>query len=101
MKAFRPLDSLAGMLPYTTDLPGGLTRFIGVAELLGAIGLILPALTGIAPILTAFAAAGLALIQLIAFIFHLVRKEVSPMLLLNVVLFAASLFVAIERFAGV
>ena len=52
-------------------------RFIGVMELLGAAGLILPAVTGIAPILTPLAAAGLAVMMLLAAPTHLRRKEPS------------------------
>jgi uncharacterized membrane protein YphA (DoxX/SURF4 family) len=101
MKVFRPITALHPVMPFTKDVPPALTRFIGVVEILGAIGIVLPVLTGIAPILTPIAALGLALIQLIAFVFHLVRKEISPTLLANVLLFAFAVFVAVERFAGV
>jgi uncharacterized membrane protein YphA (DoxX/SURF4 family) len=51
-------------------------RFIGVAELLGAVGLILPALTGILPWLTPVAALALVLVQILAIITeHLPAKE--------------------------
>jgi hypothetical protein len=49
-----PLRELTGPIP----LPGPFVRFIGVAEVLGAIGLILPWLLGIRPGLTPAAAAG-------------------------------------------
>src|SRR5258707_2430834 len=52
-----------------------LTRFIGISEVAGAFGLILPAAMGIAPILTTLAAVGLAIIMILAVIFHLRRKE--------------------------
>ena len=101
MKVLRPIEALHEPMPYTKDVPAALTRIVGIAEILGAIGIVVPVLTGIAPVLTPVAAVGLALIQLIAFVFHLVRKEISPQLLINVVLFAAAAFVAIARFAGV
>jgi uncharacterized membrane protein YphA (DoxX/SURF4 family) len=50
-------------------------RIIGLLEVAGGIGLIVPALTGIAPWLTAVAAAGLALLMLAALLFHLARRE--------------------------
>src|SRR4051794_4966931 len=50
-----PLEKLAGPVP----LPGLFVRFIGVAELLGGLGLLLPGLLRIRPILTSWAAAGL------------------------------------------
>jgi hypothetical protein len=59
MKLVLPLEALAG--PVT--LPGAFLRFIGVAEVLGAAGLILPALLRIRPVLTPLAAAGLVVIM--------------------------------------
>jgi hypothetical protein len=60
MKLVLPLDKMAGPV----DLPGWFLRFIGVAETLGGIGLILPALLRIKPGLTPLAAAGLVIIML-------------------------------------
>ena len=58
-KLVAPLEQLAGPV----ELPGPFLRFIAVAELLGALGLILPGLTGIRPGLTPLAAAGLVSIM--------------------------------------
>jgi uncharacterized membrane protein YphA (DoxX/SURF4 family) len=58
-------------------VPEVLVRFIGVAEVLGGLGLILPAATRILPWLTPVAAAGLALDMLLATFVHLVRGEVG------------------------
>lgn len=52
-------------------------RIIGFFELLGVIGLILPAATGILPKLTTYAAIGLLIIQVLAILFHMVRGEFS------------------------
>jgi uncharacterized membrane protein YphA (DoxX/SURF4 family) len=60
MKLVLPLDQMAGPVA----LPGALLRFIGVAELLGGIGLILPAALRIRPGLTPLAAAGLVVIMI-------------------------------------
>jgi hypothetical protein len=60
MKLVLPLEKLAGPIP----LPGLFMRFIGVAEVLGAIGLILPGLLHIRPGLTPLAAVGLLIIIL-------------------------------------
>lgn len=62
MKLVMPLEKLAGP-PGSVVLPGAFMRFIGVAELLGGIGLILPALLRIKPGLTPLAAAGLVIIM--------------------------------------
>src|SRR5690348_6815723 len=77
----------------------GYVRFVGTSELLGALGLILPLLTGILALLTPLAAIGLALIQLLAIlIVHLPKKEYS-IIPVNVVVLALSIFVAIGRWA--
>jgi hypothetical protein len=73
---------------------------ISIAEILGAIGLIVPVLTGILPILTPIAAVCLALIMTGALVFHLRRKE-WPNVPVALVLIALLLFVAIARFSGV
>jgi hypothetical protein len=57
------------------QLPPGLRLFIGVAELLGAVGLILPAATRILPLMTPLAATGLAFVTVSASVFHLARGE--------------------------
>ena len=60
VKLVLPLEKLAGPI----ELPGPFLRFIGVAEVLGAIGLILPGLLNIRPGLTPLAAAGLVIIMI-------------------------------------
>ena len=59
MKLVLPLDQMTGPIP----LPGAFLRFIGVVEVLGAVGLILPSLLGIRPGLTPLAAGGLVIIM--------------------------------------
>ncbi|HXL07035.1 MAG TPA: DoxX family protein [Gemmatimonadales bacterium] len=78
-----PIAQLAPFAPWTADVSPTLVRFIGVAELAGAVGVILPALTGILPMLTPLAAAGLALVMALAIPFHVSRGEpqVIPMLI--------------------
>ena len=56
MKVSQPIDALvASGLTYASDYPELLTRFIGTMEILGAIGIILPAATRILPGLTPLA----------------------------------------------
>lgn len=64
-KLVLPIDVLTGMgSPNQVHLPGLLVRFIGVCEVLGGLGLILPGLLRIRPGLTALAAAGLVIIMI-------------------------------------
>ena len=85
MKLSLPVAELAKQLPWTADVSTGLVRFIGVAEVAGALGLLLPALTRIRPSLTVLAAGGLALVMILAAGFHLSRGE-APMVAPNLVL---------------
>ena len=71
MKLVLPLDKLAGPFP----LPGPFLRFIGAAELLGGLGLILPAALRIRPGLTPLAAAGLVIIMIGATVITLLGRE--------------------------
>jgi putative oxidoreductase len=77
MKLSQPISQLAAMLPFAAQVPEGLVRFIGAAELAGALGLILPAATRILPVLTPLAASGLLLIMVLASGFHISRGEIS------------------------
>ncbi len=61
LKLVMPVEEMIRQMPVS--LPGGFLRFIGVAELLGGLGLILPALLRIRPGLTPLAAAGLVIIM--------------------------------------
>jgi uncharacterized membrane protein YphA (DoxX/SURF4 family) len=76
-KLIQPYAELAQQLAWVSDVPEVLVRFTGLAEVLGGVGLILPAATRILPWLTPVAAAGLALDMLLATLFHLVRGEVG------------------------
>lgn len=96
-KTFRPEPKLHESFPWAKDFSLGTVRFIGIAELLAAIGLVLPAATGIAPILTPLAAVGLALIMLLAMVVHYRRKE-NGAIGFNAVLLILAVVVAWGRF---
>jgi uncharacterized membrane protein YphA (DoxX/SURF4 family) len=72
----------------------GLVTFIGIAEVAGALGLILPLATHIAPLLTPLAALGLAIIMILAIAFHVKRKETAAP---PAVLLILAIFVTIGR----
>jgi len=82
---------------WMQDVSSGLLTFIGAAEILGGLGLVLPALTNILPVLTPLAAAGLTIIMVLAAIFHFRRGENSA-IIVNLVLGALAAFVAYGRF---
>ncbi|AFZ68946.1 DoxX family protein [Deinococcus peraridilitoris] len=96
MKLAQPITQLAGMLPWVTEVPALLVRFIGLAEVAGALGLILPALTPIRPNLTPLAALGLVAVMLLASAFYLTRGE-GMMVPMNLVLAALASFAAWGR----
>jgi uncharacterized membrane protein YphA (DoxX/SURF4 family) len=77
-------------------LPRWFQLFIGVAELLAAVGLTLPAITGIQPWLVAWAAGGLVIVMASATIFHLTRGEFSSAAT-TIVLLAMAIAVARAR----
>jgi uncharacterized membrane protein YphA (DoxX/SURF4 family) len=97
LKATQPKDKLAGNLPWVEDFSAGTVRLIGVVEILAALGLILPAATGIAPVLTPVAATGLAVTMVLAAATHARRREPQG-IAVNVVLLALTVLVAWGRF---
>ena len=84
-------------ITWVEDFPGWAVRVIGVLEILAALGLVLPAVTGIAPVLTPMAAVGIALLMAGAGVVHFRRGEIA-FLGVIAVLFGAAVFVAWGRF---
>jgi uncharacterized membrane protein YphA (DoxX/SURF4 family) len=95
MKVFAT-DDFIDMSGWAEDVPRPLLLFIGIAEMLGALGLVVPRATGILPWLTPLAAAGLAAVMLLAAGFHAMRSEWGY-IAVNVVLGAFAAFVAYGR----
>ena len=96
MKLTQPKEKLAPNMPYVEDFSANTVRIIGLLEVLGAVGVIVPMLTGILPSMTSWAAIGLALTMDGAMITHLRRKE-YPFMIVNLVLFCLAVFVAWGR----
>jgi uncharacterized membrane protein YphA (DoxX/SURF4 family) len=96
MKLTQPMSDLATQMGWVASVPAALVRFIGAAELAGALGLVLPALTRIQPRLTVLAALGLVVVMLLASAVHASRGELG-MLPVNLVLGALAAFVAWGR----
>ncbi len=79
MKLTIPAADLAHAMPAGIGLSIPLIRFIGVAELAGAIGLVLPAATRILPLLTPIAAGALAVVMALAALLHAWRSEIGSL----------------------
>lgn len=84
-------------LTWVDDFSAGAVRTIGGLELAAALGLVLPAVTGIAPVLVPLAATGLVVIMAGAAVVH-VRRDEIPFLAVIAALAAAAAFVAWGRF---
>jgi len=92
VKLLTPIPQLAAMMPWAGQYSEAFVRSIGLIDLAGGLGILLPALTRILPRLTVLAALGCTVLQVFALIFHVSRgeAEVTP---LNLVLLTLSVFV--------
>ena len=94
-KLFQPIEETAQMLPWALDNPG-LLKLTGIIDLLGGIGIVLPAMVKIQPKLTVYAAYGTMVLMIAASIFHISRGEAS-LIGMNIFFFALAVFVAWGR----
>jgi hypothetical protein len=101
LKLVRPRGQLvaSGNFDWMKDSSDAGVKTVGLVEILGALGVILPWLTGIAQFLTPAAAIGLVAVQFGALRVHLVRNERRP-LPANVLLLLLAAFVAAGRILG-
>ena len=97
MRLVMPREKLAAQQAWVNDFSPGAVKLIGAVEVLGAIGLIVPGVTGILPGLTLLAAAGLALTMTGAILTHIRRRE-YPIIGVNGALMALAIFVVVGRF---
>lgn len=95
-KLTTPIAKLAAVFPWMGQVSPAFMHMTGVVDLLGGVGLILPAATRIEPGLTVLAALGCAALQACAIVFHVSRGEAANTPF-NVVLVGLSLFVAWGR----
>ncbi|HYQ45371.1 MAG TPA: DoxX family protein [Polyangiaceae bacterium] len=95
-KLLTPVAQLAAMIPWTGQVSTSFLVAIAIIDLLGGLGVVLPALARIKPGLTVLAALGCALLQICAIVFHLSRGE-GANTPFNFVLVGLSLFVAWGR----
>lgn len=97
MKFTQPKAKLAEKMPWVNGFSVLQVKLIGLSQLLAALGLVLPMLLNIAPVLTPLAATGLVLTMLSAAILHYRHGEMEA-IRINAVLGSLALFVAIGRF---
>jgi len=97
VKMTQPRAKLQTNMGWVEDFSDTNVKLIGAAEVLGALGLVLPWWTGIAPVLTPIAALCLAVAMAGAVIVHIRRKEL-PRIAPAAVLLVLSAVVAIGRF---
>src|SRR6478735_9781933 len=95
-KLLTPIAQLSTMIPWAGQVSPGFLAAIAIIDLLGGVGVVLPALSRIKPGLTTLAALGCALLQVCAAVFHLSRGE-GANTPFNFVLIGLSLFVAWGR----
>jgi uncharacterized membrane protein YphA (DoxX/SURF4 family) len=95
-KATQSWETLQVAIPWIDGVSEGLLRFIGWSEVLGGIGMILPAAIKVKPMLSAISAAALTLVMVLATGFHAMRTEYDLMFL-TLVLALLSGFVAYGR----
>jgi hypothetical protein len=96
VKLFQPVGEVAAMWPWAGEVPVAVLKLTGVVDLLGGLGLILPALLRIQPRLTPIAAVGIVVLMFCASAFHISRGEGSQ-IGFNVLFAALSAFVAWGR----
>ncbi len=90
-------ERLLERLPWVEDFSAPALKFIGTMEIAGGLGVVLPAATDIAPILTPIAATGLVLLMLGAILTHVRRREPAGVAITSV-LFVLAAVVAWGRF---
>ncbi len=98
MKITGKREQMLERMAWVADYEQSQVKLIGVVEVLGAIGLILPGVTGIAPILVPIAATGLAIVMALAAVMHLRRGDGFAAIVPNIVLGVMVAFVAWGRF---
>ena len=97
MKLTKSKEDLRADMAWVEDVSPAQVKAVGAVEVAAALGLVLPAATGILPVLTPLAAAGLGIVMVLAAATHL-RLDEGSKVPPNVVLGALALFVAIMRF---
>lgn len=94
---FLPKMKLAPKMPFVNDYSPAMVKFVAVAHILGALGLVLPMAMNILPILTPVAAGCLTLVMVLAVNYNLGRKDTKSVVV-DTVIGILFLFIAYYRF---
>lgn len=97
MKMMQPKEKLAETMGWVEDFEPGMLKLIGGAEVVGALGLILPAVTGLSDNIVSAAAFGLAVTMILAAYTHIRRGNETMMVMVNVALLAMAIIVIWAR----
>jgi uncharacterized membrane protein YphA (DoxX/SURF4 family) len=95
----QPKEKLAAKMPFVNDYSDPMVKLVAFAHIFGAIGLILPLLLNIMPILTPIAASGLILVMLLAIGYNKKRGDKKGVIV-DLVMLSLFLFIAVCRFKG-
>lgn len=98
LKLSQPPEKLAKTMNWVNHVPAGVVKLVGTAELIGALGLVLPWATGIARVLTPIAAVGLAVTMIGALATHVRIKDTADRYVPAAVLLVLDVVIAIGRF---
>ena len=96
IKSTQSKENLLPKLPWVKDFSLNTVRLVGMAELLAALGLVLPMVLDIFPILTSLSSIGLSLIMIFAMVYHYSKKEIKE-IGFNLVILLMALFVTYGR----
>ncbi len=96
VKVARSRTRLEGQMSWVKGATGWQVKVVGVLEVLGSLGVILPLASGIAPVMTAISALCLALVQVVAIPVHLRIRDLRS-LPVNVILLLLAVAVAVLR----
>ena len=99
MKIMVPISDLAAMWPWAGELPRPVVRGLGVVDLMGGVGVLVPMATRIKPWLTVLAAIGCVALQVCALIFHASRGEIAA-LPVNVLFLVMASFITWGRWGS-
>jgi uncharacterized membrane protein YphA (DoxX/SURF4 family) len=91
-----PKEKLVSRLSWVRNYSDGTRLFICVSKIVGAIGLIVPRYFNILPVLTPIAAIGLAIIMVLAMLYHIKKNELKD-IPATILFFSMAVFIAILR----